>query len=411
MQLMRARVLAPIAPDEVAWWPDAAVAIDGGRIVSVVPWASGVADVDLRPGVLVPGFVDAHVHYPQTRIVGSASGPLLQWLEHSTFPEEARFSDVNHATAVAEIFATKLCAAGTTSAFVYGSVHASAARSLFECFLSRGLQVRGGPVLMDAHSPPELMVPVSEAMAGLTRLMGEFHGAGEGRIELAVLPRFALSCTAKMMAAGAEFANAHGLWVSTHLSENTDECRIATERFGTEDYLAVYEDAGLVHDRSVFAHCIHLSKREWERLAAAGAVVAHCPDSNDFLGSGGMPLSPIDRLGIDVVIGTDVAAGRSFRVPRILSAAYDNGLRQGVTIDPRRLLWWGTRGGALALGWADRGAFKPGLWADMALMDVPEWADTEDKVLASVLFDHDAGRALKTWVRGRVVWERDTLRP
>lgn len=400
MPRYRARILAPVSPTEVQWWPDAALEIRDGRIHAAGPWTEGPCDEDLRAGILVPGFIDAHIHFPQTRIVGSATGPLLDWLQTSTFPEEARFADPDHAAVVAAVFVDKVLRAGTTSAFVYSSVHPHAADALFTEAHRRGLNVRGGPVLMDAHSPDELMLAVDPALTALSDLVLRWHGYDQGRIEVAAIPRFALSCTEAMMRGAARLADAHGLWVSTHLSENTVECQIATERFDAHDYLGIYEDFGLVHDRSLYAHCIHLSRSEWDRFARAGAVVAHCPDSNDFLGSGGMPYGPLEERGIDLAMGTDIAAGRSFRIPRTLSYAYDNGLRQGRTLDPRTLFWWGTRGGALSLGWADRGAIEPGLWADLALFDVPPWITDEEGALAALIFDHDAGPARQTWVRG-----------
>jgi guanine deaminase len=207
-----------------------------------------------------------------------------------------------------------------------------------------------------------------------------------------------------MLHRAGRLASTHDLWVSTHLSENLEECRVARELFGTEDYLSIYEEAGMVHAKSVYAHCIHLSDSEWERMAEARAVVAHCPDSNDFLGSGAMPIDVVRERGIPLAIGTDIAAGRSFRIPRILSSAYDNGLRRGLTLTPSELLWHGTRGGALALGHAHVGAIRAGLEADMCLFCPPPWADTAESVLAALMFDHDAGPMARTWVRGRLVW-------
>jgi guanine deaminase len=406
MPVLRARVLTPVSADRADWIPDARVVVEGGRIGSVGPWSGGTCDEDLRPGVLLPGFVDAHVHYPQTRIVGAATGPLLDWLDRSTFPEEARFADPAHAARVAEIFAVSLAAAGTTLPFVYGPVFPEATDALLRVLDARGQRAIAGPVLMDDACPAPLTLPVPAAMEGLEGLAERWHGR-DGRFEIAAIPRFSLCCTREMMVKAGEIAARRGLWVSTHLSENLEECRVATSRSGLPDYLAVYEDAGLVHRRSVYAHCIHLSASEWDRFAAAGAVVAHCPDSNAFLGSGHMPTGEVLRRGIPVAIGTDVAAGRSFRVPRILSSAYDNALATGLTLDPRQLLWWGTRGGALALGRPDLGAVAEGLDADLALFDVPEWVETPDQVLAAVLFDHDAPRPRRTWVRGRVVWDRE----
>jgi guanine deaminase len=401
---LRARVLSPISPDAIAWLDDAVVVIDRGRIHAVRP--GGPADEDLRPGVLMPGWVDSHIHYPQTRIVGAASGPLLEWLARSTFPEEARFADPAHARAVAEVFATRLAAAGTTLAFVYGPVFPAATDVLLEVLDRRGMRAIAGPVLMDEHCPEALRIGADDALAGVDALAERWHGH-DGRLEVAVIPRFALSCSAEIMRGAASLARGRGLWASTHLAENPEECRVARQRFDRGDYLAVYEDAGLVGPRSVFAHCVHLSAGEWDRFEAAGAVVAHCPDSNAFLGSGHLPIAEPMKRTIPMTVGTDVAGGRTFRIPRVLSSAYDNGLATGVSLDPRTLLWWGTRGGAAALGHPEVGAIEPGLEADLVLVDVPEWSATAEQVLASVLFDTDSPLPRRTWVRGRVVWDRE----
>jgi guanine deaminase len=205
------------------------------------------------------------------------------------------------------------------------------------------------------------------------------------------------------MSASAAFAQRHSLRVSTHLSENLEECRLVRERFHGASYVKVYEDLGLLQPGAIFAHGIHLSSGELERLASAGAVIAHCPDSNAFLGSGGMPLDLIREHGVTLAVGTDVAAGRSFRVPHTLSAAYDNARRQGAELSPAELFWWGTRGGAEALGVPNVGLLASGVEADMVLHDIPEEDDTLERALGSLLFRLDGPSALRTWVRGREV--------
>lgn len=408
MTVLRARVLSPRSPTEVDYLEDGVVAFENGRITDVAPWSGQVVDEDLRPHVLLPGFVDSHVHFPQARIIGSASGPLLPWLEKTTFPEEARFADREHATRVARVFAASLAAAGTTSSFVYGSVHPQACEALFEVAHDAGLRMRAGPVLMDRNCPEELQLAPEPALAALEELANNWHGAAQGRLEVAAIPRFALSCSAAMLQGAGALADRLGLWVSTHLSENPEECRIARELFATKDYLTVYERFHLVHDRSVFAHCIHLSDSEWDRFADAGAVVAHCPDSNDFLGSGGMPVAKVRMREIEVSIGSDVAGGRTYRIPSILSSAYDNSLRVGSPVSPELLLWWGTRGGALALGWAGSGALLPGLEADLVCMELPPWIEGAEAVLAAVILSKEGPLARKTWVGGELIWDRET---
>ncbi|MFT4622951.1 MAG: guanine deaminase [Myxococcota bacterium] len=403
MTTWRARVLSPRSPDAVTWIDDAVVRIEAGVFTEVGPYDGRPVDADLRPGVLIPGFVDAHLHFPQTRIVGSASGPLLDWLATSTFPEEERFAEPSHAALVARHFVDRMAAAGTTLCMAYGSVHPAAADALFTALAASGLRAIAGPVLMDAHSPAALTLPADVALPALEALADRWHGHDD-RLQVAVIPRFALSCTPEMLRRAGELARRRGLWVSTHLAENVVECAVARERFDAPDYLSIYEDAGLLQEKSVYAHCIHLSDDEWDRFAASGAVVAHCPDSNDFLGSGGMPLGAVQERAIPLAIGTDVAAGRSFRVPRILSAAYDNALRQGLSLSPAALLWAGTRGGAKALGFTRIGSVEAGFEADACLFRPPPWVTSAEGVLASLIFDHDAPQMARTWVRGRQVW-------
>jgi guanine deaminase len=419
MTVLRARVLTPdpdaeapaildgAGPEALRWLDDALVVIDpDGRIREVGPPDGRAVDADLRPGVLLPGFVDGHIHLPQTRIVGSASGPLLRWLARSTFPEERRFADADHARTVAHHFAALLAASGTTFALVYGSRHAEAADAGLQALADRGLRGRVGPVWMDVDCPPELAIPPERSEEDVRWLVERWQGHDD-RLEVAVLPRFAPTSSAEGLARAGALSRELGLWASTHLAENPDECAHVRERFG-RDYLRVYEDAGLVHDRSVLAHCIHLDPDDWDRFAAARAVVAHCPDSNAFLGSGHMPTGAVLSRGIPLCIGTDVAAGRSFRIPRILSSAYDNALAAGHPVAPATLLRWGTLDGARALGLTGVGAIHPGFEADLVLLDLPEWVEDAEGVLAWSLFWADAPLPRRTWVRGRVVWDRDT---
>jgi guanine deaminase len=398
---LRTRTLAAGEERRLEALDDAYVEIGDGALVAVERYAGQPVDHDLRPAVLAPGFVDAHVHWAQTRIVGSASGPLLDWLARSTFPEEARFADPAHAEAVAPLFLDALARSGTTLALAYGPVFPEATEVLFRHAAARGQRLIAGPVLMDEHCPPELQLPADRALLALRGLAERWHRK-QGQ-EVAVIPRFALCCSANLMASAAALARELRLRISTHLSENPVECRIATERFGAPDYLAVYERVGLVQPGAVFAHCVHVSDDEWSRLAAADAVVAHCPDSNDFLGSGGMPIDAWRRSGVRTAIGTDVGAGRSFRIPRTLSHAYDNALRQGVPLSEAELLWLATRGGALALDRAQTGLLAAGFDADLLLFRPPDWATTPEQALSSLLFDHDATPILATWVRGRQV--------
>jgi guanine deaminase len=404
MPAIRARILSPKTSDEAIYIPDGYLNWDEeGTIIEVSPFNNQTIDDDLFPSLITPGFVDGHIHFPQTRIVGSASGPLLPWLEQSVFPEEARFNEVSHAQTVAEAFTHQLARSGTTLSVVYGSVHPEATDILLAKVAQKGLRMIAGPVLMNNNCPTELQLDVEPAMDGIRRLVDRWHGHDNGRLSVAVIPRFALSCTTEMMRAAGELAQQLDLWVTTHLSENIDECKIACEQFQSEDYLAVYEDVGLLHHKSLYAHCIHLSESELNRFSRSGAVIAHCPDSNFFLGSGQMPIEKIENLSIPLCIGSDIAAGRSFSIPKNCSAVYDNALLRNQFISPEKLLWVATCGGAKCLGENKLGKIEAGFEADFSCFHPPSWIDSLESSLAWLVLNRDLPPVKRLWVKGKEV--------
>lgn len=404
---LRGRLLAP-HPDQPRFEliEDALIRIDdAGRIASVEPAPADCPIPQTWPGtVLLPGFVDAHVHYPQTRVIGSASGPLLPWLQSSVFPEEARFADPDYAAAVAEEFCDQLLAQGTTLAAIYSSCHPAATDTLLATLARRGLRGITGVTLMDRAAPDDLTLAAAPALAANADLVKRWHGHDDGRLGVSLIPRFAISCTSELMRGAAAQANEHALLVQTHISENVDEIEQTRELFpDSADYLGVYEDHGLASPRLVLAHCVHLSDDEWARVAQQDLVVAHCPDSNFFLGSGCMPLHRALEAGIRVALGTDVGAGRSFSLRRIAASAYDASLVIDAPVDPEILLWLATRGGARALGQSDRiGCIAPGYDADFAIVDAPA-LDAKAGLVDALIFRHDAGPVRSTIVRGQAL--------
>lgn len=400
--MLRGRLLCP-HPElpRVDFVADGLVRVDAaGRIAAVEVPGYGVPET--YPGaVLLPGFVDTHVHFPQTRVLGSASGPLLPWLERSVFPEEARFAEAAYAAAVAEEFCDALVRFGTTCAAVYSSSHPVAAEVLFAALDRRGLRGLAGLTLMDRGAPAAVLLAADAALAACESLIERWHGHDRGRLQFCVTPRFALSCTPGLLRGAGRLAQRHALPVQTHLSENRAEIAATAAAFpGASDYLAVYEDHGLGGSRSLFAHCVHLSEGAWDRIAAQDAAVAHCPDSNFFLGSGCMPLTAATGRGIRVGLGTDVGAGRSFSLRQVMAAAYDASLIGGAAVDAEGLLWHATRGGARALGLAGViGCVAPGYDADLIAVDVPE--DARGAALFDALaFRRDAGPVRAALVRG-----------
>ena len=357
---------------------DAWLVVEDGIVAELRPGiglAPGADTVLDRRGRLVcPGFVDAHVHYPQVDVIASHGERLLEWLERYTFPAETRFSDRAHADEVARFFLDRLLGCGTTTALVFATVHEASVDAFFTEAERRNLRMLCGKVLMDRHAPDALLEPPGLAESRTRRLIRDWHG--RGRLGYAVTPRFAPTSTdASLALAGrlvAEHRDLHGgVHLHTHLAENAEECRWVGELFPTDaDYLAVYERHGLVGKRSVFAHGIHLDDSAWGRLGASGAAVAHCPTSNLFIGSGLFDLAAADRHGVPVGLGTDVGGGDSFSLPRTVNEAYKVAQLSGGDLGPERALYLATLGGARALDLDDRiGSFAPGREADFVVLD------------------------------------------
>jgi len=311
------------------------------------------AVVDLRGGLVLPGFVDAHVHYPQVRAIGGLGLPLLDWLERCALPEEARLTDPSYAAAVAGEFVRSLVQAGTTTALVFGSHFASAVEALFTEVARVGLRVTSGLVVSDRILRPELLSTPRRTYAEGRALAERWHDTG--RIRYAVTPRFSLSSSNDLLEACAALGqDVPGTWFTSHLNENLAEVAEVAQLFaGSVDYLDTYDRHGLVCSRSVFAHNIHVDDRELSLLAGQGAGVAHCPTSNAALGSGLFPLRRHLEHGVTVALGSDVGAGTGFSLLKEgLQAYFHQQLLgpAGYPLRPAHLLHLATRAGALALG-------------------------------------------------------------
>jgi guanine deaminase len=405
----RGRVLTPVPAGgarvpELRFLEDGVVIVGPSGLIESVEPASPNAPrpaLDLHPHLIVPGFADAHVHYPQTRVVGAATGGLLDWLERTVFPEEMRFGDAAYAGEVAGEFFGKLRAAGTTCAGIYATSSPVSAAVAMERAEAIGMLAQVGLVLMDRGAPEGLLVPRERALADQAALLAA-HGGPD--VRPAVTPRFALSCSRELLRDAGAFAAERRLFVQTHLSENEGEIAATRAAFPeAPDYFGVYEEAGLAGERSLFAHAIHLSPREWDAVAGTRSPLVHCPDSNLFLGSGRMRLREALRRGIRVALGSDVGAGRTFDMRRIAAAAYDTALAERDPVSPEELFSLATWCGAEALGFGDRaGALTPGRRADFAVLDVPAHARSQHDVLGHALFASDATPVVRTYLAGRL---------
>ena len=339
----------------------------------------GALDVEHLPGRLIaPGFVDLHLHYPQTDIIGSPASGLLPWLENYTFPEEARFSDAAHSEAAARFFVNELMRHGVTSALVFASAHTASVEALFAAANARHMRLVTGLCLMDRHAPAGVLNQTDQSLADTENLIRKWHG--QARLGYAITPRFAPSCSdAQLVGAGQLAARYPDVWIQSHVAENPDEIAWARELFPkSRSYLSVYDDFGLMRKKAVYAHCIHLDAADRALMQTTGAAASVCPTSNLFLGSGFFDFAAADAAGVPHGLASDVGGGTSFSPFHTMLAAYYVGRtsvqgpapKAGLSLSPRHLWWLHTAGAAQAMGWGDTvGSLQVGCEADFVVLN------------------------------------------
>ena len=360
-----------VARDALRCIEDGLLLVEEGRIVSAEFYqnTTGVDVVDYRGKLLMPGFVDAHVHSAQTDVVASQSSSLLDWLDRHTFPAEARFADAAYAREASEYFLDELLRNGTTTAAVFPSVHPESVDAFFGAAERRGLRMAAGKVMMDRHCPEAVRDEAESAYRDAQALIRRWHG--KGRLAYAVTPRFAPTSSERQLELAGRLLEEHaGLLLQTHLSEHEEEVRWVRELFPwARNYLDVYARYGMIRPGALFAHCLHLDAGEWERLAAGGAAAVHCPSSNLFLGSGLFDLAAARRAGAAVSLGSDVGGGTSFSMLRTMHDAHKVAQMRRAPFDALDGFYLATLGGARALGMQERiGSFQPGREADFIVL-------------------------------------------
>ena len=343
-----------------------------GRIAGVQAEAPDASwPRELHPGRLIlPGFIDTHVHSAQVDVLGAYGTALLDWLEQHTFPAERRMADANHAAYISSLFLDGLLAAGTTAAMVFPTVHKVSVDALFSAAEQRGMRLIAGKVLMDRHAPDFLRDDVVQSERDNVDLIARWHG--RSRLAYAVTPRFAPTSTeAQLAMAGALMAATPGLYMQTHVAENTDEVRWVAQLFPrARSYLDVYRHYGLLGPRAMLAHAIWLDADDRALLAQSGAAIAHCPSSNLFLGSGLFDWAAAGTAGAAVTMGTDVGGGTSLSMPRTLADAYKVQALAGRRVTAWALLHAATRGAAEALHLGGEiGSLDIGAMADVVVWD------------------------------------------
>jgi guanine deaminase len=352
-----------------------------GDYRALAPNFPGIAIEHLPGRIIAPGFIDLHIHFPQTDVIGSPASGLLPWLENYTFPHESRFADEAHAKELATFFLDELLRHGVTTALAFATSHPSSVNALMTEAQQRGLRLIAGKVLQDRHSPDGVRDETVQSLADTEALIKRWHGVD--RLGYAITPRFAPSCSeAQLRGAGELAAKYPDVWIQSHVAENVDEVKWALELFpSSRSYLSIYDDFGLMRERAIYAHCIHFDDEDRALMRSTGAAAAVSPTSNLFLGSGFFDYEGARRIGFRYGLASDVGGGTSFSPFHTMLAAYYVGregrTKPGLSLSPQHLWWQHTAGAAQALGLdgserAGRGAIgnlQPGFEADFVVLD------------------------------------------
>ena len=409
MKLFKGRIISFKDDSRAVDLPHGHILVDdNGKIIEVgqgtLP-SGEFEEFDFSDYLIFPGFFDIHVHLPQFDERARWGKNLLEWLEHYIFPAESRFAREEVARDTARRFFDSLVRNGTTTAVVYSSAHRHATEIAFEEANKKGIRALIGQVLMDRNAPLEMLITPEKAKKDIEAVASQWHGY-DNRLFYVVTPRFAISCSMELMKAAAEVAKANDLYIQSHLSEQIPEVEYVRELFPEyPHYTGVYQDAGLLGEKTIMAHAIHLSDEERKILADTGTKIAHCPSSNFFLHSGRMDMKSIEDAGLVVGLGSDVAGGPFINMLQVLTDVY-----YANRMSPIKAFYHLTLGGAKALGWDSfLGTIEPGKEADFTIVDPSPLIGPDGELtdmLAKLMFLGDDRNIVATFVRGKKIWQR-----
>lgn len=413
-------------PDAARHIEDGLLLLNAGEIVGLYEWQQGQhllqpgnGALDYRGRLIVPGFVDTHIHYPQTEMIGAFGEQLLEWLNQYTFPVESQYHCPQHSARMSAFFLQQLLSNGTTTALVFGTVHPESVDALFTAASALEMRLIAGKVMMDRNAPQSLTETPEQSYQQTKELIERWHN--HGRLSYALTPRFAPTSSPQLLSKVQQLrAEYPDTWLHTHLSENPQEVEWVKELFPQHNgYLDVYHQYQLTGKRSLFAHCLHLDDGEWDCLHATDSAVAFCPTSNLFLGSGLFNLQTCWHKGVKMGIGTDVGAGTTFNMLQTLGEAYKVGQLQRYRLSACEAFYHATLGGAKALDLDQKiGNFMPGKEADFVVLDPAvsplqqmrhaNSRDIWEKLFVLMTLGDDRNIAA-TWVNGRCVWQSDKM--
>jgi len=359
------------------YFEDGLLIIKNGLVEQIGDAALLLPSLDKNIGVIhyqnaliMPGFIDTHVHYPQTEMIASYGKQLLEWLESYTFPFERKFSDFEHGKSVAEFFLTQLLEAGTTTALVFGTVHKESVDAFFTIAKQKKLRMICGKVLMDQNCPDYLSDTAQSGYDDSKALIEKWHNTN--RLQYAITPRFAPTCSTEQLKKAGQLLNENpSVYLHTHLSENKAEIAWVKELFPDSDgYLDVYDKNNLLGRRSIFAHGVHLHNKECQRLSETNSAIAFCPSSNLFLGSGCFNLKQAEEFDVNIGLGSDIGAGTTLSMLGIINEGYKTQQLRGDNLSPFKSFYLATLGGAITLDLEGTiGNFTNGTEADFIVLD------------------------------------------
>ncbi|WP_442507002.1 guanine deaminase [Novipirellula sp. SH528] len=358
--------------------------------------------------IICPGFIDAHLHLSQFGIIGAHGLPLLKWLDEVTFPAERAWQDVNFARQTTRLVLANLLSFGTTSFCAYTTVHHTSAIAALEEASQMGFRGMIGHVLMDRNAPPELCRETNQLIDEAAETLARFPSTSE--MAAAVTPRFAITCSPRLLESAGALAAEHNAAIQTHLAETEQECARVAELFDSARYVDVYQQAKLLTPQTILGHGVHLNAHDRETLATHGAIIAHCPTANQFLGSGQMNRQALDEARVKVMLGSDIGAGYQRSMVGVARAAIETAASLGNTPPTAASAWYDiTAGAADALGWDDVGQLCKGYRADVVVID-PDFTtqmqghDSIIDPLSQLMFAWDDRWVKQTYLRGQSVW-------
>lgn len=404
--------------DGMIWIKDGKISAVGATSVVQTQLSDDVDIVHYPNGIIMPGFIDAHIHYPQVEIIGSYGTQLLEWLNKYTFPTEARFNDPEHARRIAEFFVDELKRNGTTSASVFCTSAPESVDAIFQVAEQENMLILAGKMMMDSHAPDNILDTAQSSYDDSKTLIEHWHN--KGRAIYTVSPRFALTSSPQQL----EMANAlmqdyTDVRMQTHISENKDEIKRALELYpNCKNYTDIYDTYGLLGSRAIYGHAIHMSEAELRRFHETDTKISHCPTSNFFIGSGLFDIEMMKDMTrpITVGLGTDVGGGTSFSMLQTMNEAYKMAQMRGISINAIQGFYLSTLGSAQSLNIDDRvGTFRVGYDADIVVLDPhatpllnlrAQVADSIEELLFAMMICADDRAIEATYIAGELAYER-----